>query len=164
MADNSSHMADSKSLGGQQSNEASRPAILEVNHLDKSFSGVHAVNDISLRIHKGETVGIIGPNGSGKSTTINMISGLFNPDSGEIVFEGTHIEHLRQTAVSDVGIARTFQNGRVFGSMSVDENLEMGLHKVMTASRPWKGLQDYPVVKWASLLGELCLSLIPGPK
>ncbi|MFT8537055.1 MULTISPECIES: ATP-binding cassette domain-containing protein [Bifidobacterium] len=157
-------MADNKSLGGQQPNQTSRQVVLEVNHLDKSFSGVHAVNDISLRIHKGETVGIIGPNGSGKSTTINMISGLFNPDSGEIVFEGTHIEHFRQTAVSDVGIARTFQNGRVFGSMSVDENLEMGLHKVMTASRPWKVLQDYPVVKWASLLGELCLSLIPGPK
>ncbi|OZG61795.1 ABC transporter [Bifidobacterium lemurum] len=141
-----------------------RPVVLEVKNLDKSFSGVHAVSNTSFTIHKGEVVAIIGPNGSGKSTTINMISGLFNPDSGQIVFEGKHLEHMKQREISDAGIARTFQNGRVFGSMTVDDNLEMGLHKTMAAGRPLRGLQDYPLVKWANLIGELGLNLVPGPK
>ena len=140
------------------------PVVLEVQDLDKSFSGVHAVADTSFTIHRGEVVAIIGPNGSGKSTTINMISGLFNPDSGSIVFEGRHLEHLRQRDIADAGVARTFQNGRVFGSMTVDENLEMGLHKTMAAGRPFKQLEDYPLVKWVPLMCELGLNLIPGPK
>jgi ABC-type branched-subunit amino acid transport system ATPase component len=138
--------------------------VLDIKKLDKSFSGVHAVNNTSFTIHQGEVVSIIGPNGSGKSTTINMISGLFNPDSGEIVFEGKHLERMKQREISDAGVARTFQNGRVFGTMSVNDNLEMGLHKKMESGRPFKQLQDYPFAKWPSLVGELGLNLMPGPK
>lgn len=138
--------------------------VLAVKDIDKSFSGVHAVDHISFKVHAGEVLAIIGPNGSGKSTMINMISGLLSPDSGEIVFGDAHVEGLRQYEVSDAGIARTFQNGRVFGSMSVDDNLEMGLHKKLTAARPFRRLQDYPVVKWVSLLSELSLSIAPGRK
>lgn len=137
--------------------------VLRVRNLDKSFDGVHAVNDLSFDVAPGEVVSIIGPNGSGKSTTINLLAGLLNPDSGTIEFDGVRLEHADPVAASEAGISRTFQNGRVFGTLSVRDNVALGLHKQLRKARPWRGLSRYPVIRWAPMLAETALALVPGP-
>ena len=114
------------------------PAVLQVRNLSKSFNGLKAVNDISFDLHQGEVISIIGPNGSGKSTTINLISGLIKPDSGLIDLDGASIAGLNVPDISERGVARTFQNGRVFGGLTVDENIALGFHKRLEAQRPYK--------------------------
>ncbi len=140
------------------------PAVLQVRNLSKSFNGLKAVNNISFDLHQGEVVSIIGPNGSGKSTTINLISGFIKPDSGLIDIDSETVAGLSVPDISERGLARTFQNGRVFGGLTVDENVALGFHKRLNAQRPFKELQRYPVVRWLSLLGETALALVPGPK
>lgn len=140
------------------------PAVLQVRNLSKSFNGLKAVNDISFDLHQGEVISIIGPNGSGKSTTINLISGFIKPDSGLIDLDSESVAGLSVPDISERGLARTFQNGRVFGALTVDENVALGFHKRLNAQRPFKELQRYPVIRWLSLLGETALSLVPGPK
>ena len=140
------------------------PAVLQVRNLSKSFNGLKAVNDISFDLHQGEVISIIGPNGSGKSTTINLISGLIKPDSGLIDLDGASIAGLNVPDISERGVARTFQNGRVFGGLTVDENIALGFHKRLEAQRPFKQLQRYPVLRWLPLLAETAIALVPGPK
>ncbi len=140
------------------------PAVLQVRNLSKSFNGLKAVDDISFDLHQGEVISIIGPNGSGKSTTINLISGFIKPDSGLIDLDSESVAGLSVPDISERGLARTFQNGRVFGGLTVDENVALGFHKRLNAQRPFKELQRYPVIRWLSLLGETALALVPGPK
>lgn len=140
------------------------PAVLQVRNLNKSFNGLKAVDNISFDLHQGEVISIIGPNGSGKSTTINLISGFIKPDSGLIDIDSETVAGLSVPDISERGLARTFQNGRVFGALTVDENVALGFHKRLNAQRPFKELQRYPVVRWLSLLGETALALVPGPK
>lgn len=140
------------------------PAVLQVRNLNKSFNGLKAVDNISFDLHQGEVISIIGPNGSGKSTTINLISGFIKPDSGLIDIDSETVAGLSVPDISERGLARTFQNGRVFGALTVDENVALGFHKRLNAQRPFKELQRYPIVRWLSLLGETALALVPGPK
>ncbi|KAA8832167.1 ATP-binding cassette domain-containing protein [Bifidobacterium tissieri] len=140
------------------------PVVLRVRELDKSFRGLHAVNKVSFDLHKGEVISIIGPNGSGKSTTINLISGFITPDSGIIDIDDDPVAGLPATEVSERGLSRTFQNGRVFGGLTVDENINLGYHKKLQAQRPFKNLQKYPIVRWIPLLAETGVALIHGPK
>ena len=140
------------------------PVVLRVRELDKSFRGLHAVNKVSFDLHKGEVISIIGPNGSGKSTTINLISGFITPDSGIIDIDDDPVAGLPATEVSERGLSRTFQNGRVFGGLTVDENINLGYHKKLQAQRPFKNLQQYPIVRWIPLLAETGVALIHGPK
>ena len=140
------------------------PAVLQVRNLNKSFNGLKAVDNISFDLHQGEVISIIGPNGSGKSTTINLISGFIKPDSGLIDIDSETVAGLSVPDISERGLARTFQNGRVFGALTVDENVALGFHKRLNAQRPFKELQRYPIVRWRSLLGETALALVPGPK
>lgn len=140
------------------------PAVLQVRNLNKSFNGLKAVDNISFDLHQGEVISIIGPNGSGKSTTINLISGFIKPDSGLIDIDSETVAGLSVPDISERGLARTFQNGRVFGALTVDENVALGFHKRLNAQRPFKELQRYPVIRWLSLLGETALALVPGPK
>lgn len=142
---------------------AHAPVVLSVRNLTKAFEGLTAVNDVTFDLHRGEVISIIGPNGSGKSTTINLISGFLAPDSGIIELDKQPITGLPAPEVSDKGLARTFQNGRVFGNMTVAENIALGYHKKMTGNRPLKGLQKYPIVRWLPLLGETFTSLVPTP-
>ena len=139
------------------------PAILRVRDLDKSFAGLHAVDHVSFDLHQGEVISIIGPNGSGKSTLINLISGFLAPDSGLVDIDDEPVAGRGAVDVSERGLSRTFQNGRVFGALSVDDNVALGYHRRLRALRPAKGLQRYPVLRWASLLGETALALVPGP-
>lgn len=140
------------------------PVVLRVRELDKSFEGLHAVNKVSFDLHQGEVISIIGPNGSGKSTTINLISGFLTPDSGLIDLADEPVAGLSSADMSERGLSRTFQNGRVFGGLTVDENINLGYHKRLVAARPFKGLQKYPIVRWLPLLAETGVALVPGPK
>ncbi|HUX88691.1 MAG TPA: ABC transporter ATP-binding protein [Chloroflexota bacterium] len=135
------------------------PPLLQVQNLVRSFGGVHAVDGVSFDIRPGQTVSIIGPNGSGKTTAFNLISGLLRPDRGQIIFEGRRIDGYSPDRIADLGIARTFQNGRVFGNMTVRENVLMGMHRLMRAARPFAGLRHRPVLHWLPLLAETALAL-----
>lgn len=103
-------------------------ALLQTRELRKRFGGVVAVNNVSLAIQQGEILGMIGPNGSGKSTFINLLTGIYRPDSGEIIFGGDSIGGLPNHVVTQKGIARTFQNLRVFSNISVLDNILIGRH------------------------------------
>lgn len=138
------------------------PPLLAVTDLHRSFRGVHAVAGVNLAITQGQTVSIIGPNGSGKTTTLNLISGVLKPDSGTIVMAGKQIGGHGPERAAQAGISRTFQNGRVFGALSVAQNVEIGMHVTRTATRPLQALAGKPVLTWLPLLGELWLALFPG--
>jgi ABC-type branched-subunit amino acid transport system ATPase component len=97
--------------------------VLELDHLSKHFGGVRAVDDVSLRVNRGEIFGLIGPNGSGKSTIVNLVSGFFQPTSGRIVLDGRDVTGLPSHTRVSMGIARTFQNIRLFGQLAVWQNL-----------------------------------------
>jgi branched-chain amino acid transport system ATP-binding protein len=103
-------------------------ALLETDRVWKKFGGVTAVQDIALSIEKGEILGMIGPNGSGKTSFINLLSGIYRPDKGRILFSGEDITELPAHLITKKGIARTFQNLRVFPNISVLDNLLIGRH------------------------------------
>jgi branched-chain amino acid transport system ATP-binding protein len=97
--------------------------VLDLQGLTKHFGGVRAVDGIDLTVSRGEIVGLIGPNGSGKSTIVNLICGLLPPTAGRVVFNGADISRLPPHARVTLGIARTFQNIRLFGQLTVWQNL-----------------------------------------
>ena len=97
--------------------------LIETRGLTKRFGGLVAVDDLPLAIRTGEIRGLIGPNGSGKTTTVNLMSGLYHADSGEIRLGGERIDRLRPHEVTARGVARTFQTPKLFGSMTVMENV-----------------------------------------
>ena len=105
--------------------------MLVVNNLYKSFGGVKAVSDINMTIEEGEIVGIIGPNGAGKTTFFNLLTGIYNPSSGDIVYklnEEVSAKNFKPFKMTKYGVARTFQNIRLFKDMTVLENVLIGYH------------------------------------
>jgi branched-chain amino acid transport system ATP-binding protein len=100
--------------------------MLEGKHIKKSFGGVHAINDLSFTVEKGEIVGLIGPNGSGKSTLFNVISGIYKPDEGSVYFKGVKISDRKPFEIARMGIGRTFQIVQPFELMTVWENVAIG--------------------------------------
>jgi branched-chain amino acid transport system ATP-binding protein len=103
-------------------------AILQIENLSKSFDGLRAIKDVSLSVDYGEIRGLIGPNGSGKSTLFNLISGVYQPDAGTIVFDSTDVTGWEPHEIAERGVARTFQLLRMFAEMTVLENLMIGHH------------------------------------
>ncbi len=103
-------------------------SILEVRSLYKTFGGVHAVESVSFMIEKKEIAALIGPNGAGKTTIFNLITGIFPPSGGEIIFQGKHITGFPPFKIAALGLTRTFQNLQVFRNMSVLENVMSGCH------------------------------------
>ena len=103
-------------------------SLLRTEDLSMEFGGLVAVSDFELEMDRGEVVGLIGPNGSGKTTVFNMISGFYEPTRGSIVFDGNEIAGLRPDEIAELGIARIFQNGRLFKRMTALENVLMGCH------------------------------------
>jgi branched-chain amino acid transport system ATP-binding protein len=99
--------------------------LLETRGLTKRFGGLVAVDDLPLAVRPGEVRGLIGPNGSGKTTTVNLLSGLYRADAGEIRLSGERIDRLRPHEITARGVARTFQTPKLFGSMTVLENVEL---------------------------------------
>jgi branched-chain amino acid transport system ATP-binding protein len=103
-------------------------ALLEVRELSKHFGGLYALNELSFAVDEHEIVSIIGPNGAGKSTVFNVMTGLYRPDGGDIVFRGESILDRAPSQIVRLGIARTFQNVKLFPNMTVLENAMVGQH------------------------------------
>lgn len=103
-------------------------AMLSVKNLGISFGGLRAVDSVSINIEKGELYGLIGPNGAGKTTIFNLLTGVYKPDTGVIVLDGKNITGKSTMDINKEGIARTFQNIRLFKNMSVLDNVKVGLH------------------------------------
>lgn len=102
--------------------------LLAASGIRKHFGGLAALSDVSISVRRGEIFGLIGPNGAGKTTLFNVLTGLAAPDAGSLLFDGRRIEGLKPHAVAAHGIARTFQNIRLFGSMTTLENVMVGRH------------------------------------
>ena len=103
-------------------------ALLEVKNLGISFGGLRAVDDFEISIKKGQLYGLIGPNGAGKTTVFNLLTGVYKPDEGIITLDGENITGLKTIEINKAGIARTFQNIRLFKDLSVLDNVKVGLH------------------------------------
>jgi branched-chain amino acid transport system ATP-binding protein len=110
--------------------------LLKVDNLSKSFGGIMAVRDVSISIPEGSLSSIIGPNGAGKTTLFNLLTGIYKPDKGTILFNGKSMVGLRPDQVNAAGMARTFQNIRLFPGMTALENVMVGMHSRLRLSLP----------------------------
>ncbi len=110
--------------------------LLEARNVGKRFGGLQALTDVSLTIRKGEVYGLIGPNGAGKTTFFNVLTGAYTPDGGEFVFNGTELPNGKPHKVVEQGIARTFQNIRLFRELTALENVMAG-HHIRTKAGVW---------------------------
>jgi branched-chain amino acid transport system ATP-binding protein len=131
------------------------PSLLEVRGLTRRFGGLTAVDAIDFTVEHGELVSVIGPNGAGKTTLFNLITGLDTPDGGRVTVAGTDLTGASAVQVAQHGLARTFQHGRVFGNLSVLDNVLVGAHSRLVAAKP-------AVPRWAAPFGavaELGLAL-----
>jgi branched-chain amino acid transport system ATP-binding protein len=108
--------------------------LLQLDHVTQRFGGLVAVNDLSFTIEAGSIVAMIGPNGAGKSTVFNVITGIYRPTAGRVVFDGGSIAGLPTSRIASAGIARTFQNIRLFSFMSALENVMTGEHARLGAN------------------------------
>lgn len=103
-------------------------ALLEVKNLSISFGGLKAVDNFQISIEKGQLYGLIGPNGAGKTTIFNLLTGVYEPDAGSIELAGVNITGRKTTEINQAGIARTFQNIRLFGNLTVFDNVLIAKH------------------------------------
>jgi branched-chain amino acid transport system ATP-binding protein len=102
--------------------------LLHASRISKQFGGLSALSDVSLHIQRGEIYGLIGPNGAGKTTLFNVLTGLYQPSAGEFRFNGTHYQAAKPHVLAQAGIARTFQNIRLFANLTALENVMIGRH------------------------------------
>ncbi|MCU0587023.1 MAG: ABC transporter ATP-binding protein [Syntrophobacteraceae bacterium] len=121
-------------------------SIVELQSISRSFGGIQALYDISFQVTQGTIQAVIGPNGAGKTTLFNIVTGLYAPDEGQVLFEGRPIQGRPIHHIVRMGIARTFQNVELFGSMTVLENVLVGRHSRMRsgfwgAIGRWKGVR-----------------------
>lgn len=103
-------------------------ALLEVKNLGISFGGLRAVDEVNLKIEKGQLYGLIGPNGAGKTTLFNLLTGVYQPTAGVILLDGVNLVGKTTSEISNAGIGRTFQNIRLFKNMTVLDNVKVALH------------------------------------
>ncbi len=118
----------------EQTNGRTDQPLLDLQNVSKHFGGLAAVQDVNLRIWPGEIISVIGPNGAGKTTVFNLITGIYRPSTGDILFDGKSIVGLTPDQVLRRGIARTFQNIRLFNNMTVLENVLVGQHTQLKAN------------------------------
>ena len=137
--------------------------LLEVVALERHFEGLKAVDGISFSVAPHEVVSIIGPNGSGKTTTLNLVTGTIRAHGGRITLDGVRIDHGDTARIAEHGVARTFQNGRVFATLSVGDNIEVGIHSTLRATRPFRRLSHLFLLRWVPLLGELYVAIVGTP-
>lgn len=134
--------------------------MLVTEEITMRFGGLTAVSQLSLDIKPGEIVGLIGPNGAGKTTCFNMITGVYHPTQGKVLFKGQDITGLRPDQITKLGIARTFQNIRLFQSMTVLENVMISKH-VRLKANPLEGILGLPrYTKARRRQHEECMELL----
>ncbi len=138
-------------------------ALLEVVDLERQFEGVNAVDGVSFTVAPHEVVSIIGPNGSGKTTTLNLVTGTLRSHGGSIRLDGVRIDHADTARIAEHGVARTFQNGRTFPTLSVADNIQVGIHSTLHATRPFRRVSHLFLVRWIALLGELFIAIVGTP-
>lgn len=109
-------------------------ALLEVKNLGVAFGGLKAVDNFGVSIEKGQLYGLIGPNGAGKTTVFNLLTGVYTPDQGTVLLDGVNITGKKTIDINRAGIARTFQNIRLFKKLSVLDNVKVGLHNQFSYS------------------------------
>lgn len=148
-------MGRSKLAEKKKDNKGEQMTLLDIDGLSRSFGGVRALHEVSFGVGEGETVSVIGPNGAGKTTLFNLITGLDRPDAGGIRLEGKDITGFPPTELAAAGLARTFQHGRVFGNLTVLDNVLIGAHTRLRAVKP-----KLPLI---GPIAELMLALI-NPK
>jgi branched-chain amino acid transport system ATP-binding protein len=102
--------------------------LLDLNNVCMFFGGIKAINEFEMSLTPGELVGLIGPNGAGKTTVFNVITGVYKPTSGSVTFDGKRIDGRKPFVITQSGIARTFQNIRLFGNLSVLDNVKIAYH------------------------------------
>jgi len=117
--------------------------LLEISHVSKYFQGLVAINDLSMKVKKGQIYGIIGPNGAGKTTLFNCITGIYRPEIGQILWKGKDIKGSQPHKIAELGILRTFQTIRLFSEMSVAENIMSGRH-IKSKQRWYNGVIPTP--------------------
>lgn len=113
-----------------------KPPILDIHSLGIDFGGLHAVENFTLVMGRTEITGLIGPNGAGKTTVFNLITSVYQPTRGVILLDGIDTKGKRTYQISQMGVARTFQNIRLFGNLTVEENVLIGLHNQMRYPLP----------------------------
>ena len=123
--------------------DATQDYILRIDHVTKRFGGLVAVDDVSFDVKRGEVFALIGPNGAGKTTLFNSITGIFPPSDGRVIFEGGNIAGAKPHQAASLGIARTFQNIRLFEYMSALDNVRVGQH-CRSHSKLWDSLFKTP--------------------
>jgi branched-chain amino acid transport system ATP-binding protein len=133
-------------------------SLLSIEGLSKTYGGLTALDKVNISVAPGELVSVIGPNGAGKTTLFNLITGVYPPSAGRIVFDGQPITGLKPDQVAARGIARTFQQGRVFAGMSVADNVRLGAHTHLAQQRPGAGW-TFPGAAWLRLPWETALAI-----
>ena len=127
----------------RQRPHAAGETILETKALTKVFGGLTAVNAVDMQVHKGEILSLIGPNGAGKTTVFNVVTGIYKPEQGQVFFKGKNITGRKPYKIVSFGIARTFQNIRLFPDMTCLENVMAGQH-CRSTSGLWRSLLKTP--------------------
>ncbi len=128
---------------GPEDGGSRRDSVLQLQSLSLSFGGLRALSELDLQLRDGEIVSIIGPNGAGKSTVFNVITGVYEPSAGDVVFAGRSIAGLAPHSIARMGVARTFQSLRLFLNMSVMENV-MAATYGHTKAMPWESVLRLP--------------------
>ena len=118
--------------------------MLELDLVNKSFGGIKAIQNLRLNLSEGVIFGLIGPNGSGKTTVVNTLTGLYKIDSGHISWNNKFIENLAPNVISRLGISRTFQNLRLFPSLTVDQNIRIGQAPIYKSASTWLSVFGSP--------------------
>jgi branched-chain amino acid transport system ATP-binding protein len=136
--------------------------LLNVSNLNKHFGGLHAVNNVSFNVSKGQIKAIIGPNGAGKTTLMNLISGSIISDSGTVTFNNRNIQKFKQYKIAEYGISRTYQNIRLFEGMTAVENVMVGRHTRSQAgffacmfNMPWTWKEEKEIREYAMQMLEM---------
>jgi branched-chain amino acid transport system ATP-binding protein len=137
--------------------------LLDVDRLERHFEGLKAVDGVSFTVGPHEVVSIIGPNGSGKTTTLNLVTGTIRPNGGTITLDGARIDHADTARIAQDGVGRTFQNGRVFATLSVADNIEVGIHSTLESTRPFHSLSRLFLLRWIPMLAELFVAIVGTP-
>ncbi len=117
--------------------------VLEARHLGIEFGGLKAVDDFNLTIGRTEIAGLIGPNGAGKTTVFNLLTKVYQPTSGTVLLDGKDTHNMNTVAINKAGVARTFQNIRLFNDLTVEDNVKIGLHNQMKYG-VWNGVFRLP--------------------